>query len=426
MPTPARSALSPLGQLGAALSALALAPPLAIGCLLRPSWRVGLAERLGAHPARPRDGRGPIWVHGASAGEVRAAARLARALAARGEPVAVSATSAAGRELWRALVPEAPAGFAPLDHPWCVARALARVSPRALLLVETELWPVWIAAAYARGVGVAIVSARLSARRFPSYWRARALVRRSLARVDAVGARSAEDAERFVALGADPARVSVTGDLKLESEVRAGDLAPDLAARLGDVPLIVAGSTHPGEEQAALAALAAAEAAGLRAALVLAPRDVGRAGEVLALARGRRVRARSVADSAPLRAGEVLVLDSLGELAGLWARASVAFVGGSLVAGVGGHNLLEPAQQGRLVLHGPHVESVREAAELLAACGAAERVVDAPDLARAVVGALRDPARTAALGAAGRDALAARRGALARTLALVDDRLGLA
>jgi 3-deoxy-D-manno-octulosonic-acid transferase len=423
---PARKALTPLGQLGAVLSALALAPALALGCLLRPRWRLGLAERLGAHPARARDGEGPVWLHAASAGEVRAAARLARALTARGTPIAGSATTAVGRDLWRELRPAAPSGFAPLDHPWSVLRALARVSPRALVLVETELWPVWIALTHARGVPVAIVSARLSARSLPRYRRARALVRRTLARVDAIGARSAEDAERFVALGADPARVSVTGDLKLEPEAETPQLAPDLAARLGDVPLIVAGSTHEGEEQAALAALAAAEAAGLRAALVLAPRRIERAGAVLALARGRRVRARSVADSAPLRAGEVLVLDTLGELPGLWARASVAFVGGSLVPGVGGHNLLEPARQGRLVLHGPHVESGREAAELLAACGAAERVADATDLARAVVGALRDPARTATLGAAGRAALEGRRGALERTLALIDGLIGAA
>jgi 3-deoxy-D-manno-octulosonic-acid transferase len=410
--------LSPLGQFGAALSALLLAPPLALGCALRPSWRIGLAERLGAH--RAAAGARPIWLHGASAGEVRAAARLARALAARGAALAGSATSLAGRTLWRELAPGVPSGFAPLDHPWCVARALDRVSPRALVLVETELWPVWIGLAHARGVPVAIVSARIGDRSFPRYARLRPLVKRLLARVDGIGARSARDAERFVALGADQARVSVTGDLKLEADEAEAPLARDLAERLGDVPLIVAGSTHPGEEQAALAALAAAEAAGLPAALVLAPRRVERADEVLALARGRRVRARSVPDSAPLRPGEVLVLDTLGELPALWARASVAFVGGSLAPGVGGHNLLEPAQCARLVLHGPHVENVREAAQLLAGCGAGQRVADAPDLARAVVGALRDPERTRALGAAGRAALEANRGALARTLGLIE------
>jgi 3-deoxy-D-manno-octulosonic-acid transferase len=407
--------MSPLAHLGAALSALAFGPPLALGWLLRPSWREGASERLGAHPAFAR----AIWLHAASVGEVRVAARLARALAERGEPLAASATTVGGRAQWRALAPSATAGLAPLDHAWCAERALARVAPELLVLVETELWPTWLARAHARGVKIALVSARLSDRSFAGYQRTRALVRRTLARIDAIGARGERDAERFVALGADAARVSVTGDLKLELDAAPHALAPDLGARLGQVPLIVAGSTHAGEEEAALAALAAAEAAGLPAALVLAPRDVARAGEVLALARGRRVRARSAGEGAPLRAGEVLVLDSLGELPALWARADVAFVGGSLASRVGGHNLLEPAQHGRLVLHGPHVANVREAAELLSASGGSERVADALDLARAVVGALRDPNRARARGAAGRVALEAQRGALARTLALL-------
>lgn len=405
-------------RVAAALSALALGPPLALGCLLRPSWRVGLAERLGAHPALGM--KRPIWVHAASAGEVRIATRIAAALRARGDGVAGSATSATGRTLWRELAPQVPSGFAPLDHPWLVSRALSRVSPAALVLVETELWPAWISSAHARGVSVAIVSARISDRSFPRYQRARPLVRWLLARVDAIGARSERDAKRFVSLGADARRVSVTGDLKLEPSSNAPPLAPDLAARLGDLPLIVAGSTHAGEEQAALAALAAAEAAGLQAALVLAPRRVERADEVLALAHGRRARTRSVGEGAPLRAGEVLVLDTLGDLPALWARASVAFVGGTLAPGVGGHNLVEPAQHGRLVLHGPHVEHTRDAAELLGACGGAERVADAADFARAVVGTLRDPARASARGSAGRAALEAHRGSLARTLALIE------
>jgi 3-deoxy-D-manno-octulosonic-acid transferase len=408
--------MNALSQAGAALSALALGPALALGCLLRPAWREGLAERLGAHPARRR----AIWIHGASVGEARVGARIAHALAQRGRALAASATTLSGRAQWRALAPEALPGLAPLDHPWCAERALARVAPELLVLVETELWPTWIACAQARGVKIALVSARVSERSFSRYWRARFLVARTLARIDSIGARSERDAQRFIALGADPARVSVTGDLKLEPELAPSAIAPDLAARLGVVPLIVAGSTHAGEEEAALAALAAAEAAGLRAALVLAPRDVARAGEVLGLARGRRVRTRSAGEGAPLRAGEVLVLDTLGELPALWARADVAFVGGSFARGVGGHNLLEPAQHGRLVLHGPHVENTREAAELLGSSGGAERVLDAADLARAVVGALRDPARARERGAAARAAIERNRGALERTLALLD------
>jgi 3-deoxy-D-manno-octulosonic-acid transferase len=385
--------------------------------LLRPSWRVGLAERLGAFPEVA--GASPVWLHGASVGEVRVAARLAAALAAEGTPAVGSATTLAGRAAWRALAPGLPSGFAPLDHPWSVARALERARPSLLALVETELWPCWIQGAAERGVRVAIVSARVSERSFSRYARVRPLVARVLARVAAIGARSEGDAERFVALGAPPERVSVTGDLKLEPESAAAPLASDLAAALGDAPLLVFGSTHAPEEEAALGALAASEAAALAAALVLAPRRSERAREIAGLMRGRRVVLRSALDQAPLRAGDVLVLDTLGELPALWPRATLAFVGGTLAPGVGGHNLLEPAQCGRFVLFGPHGDNVRAAAELLRASGGGARVADAAELARVVVAALRERTSTAAAGAAGRSALVAHRGALTRTLALL-------
>ena len=198
-----------------------------------------------------------------------------------------------------------------------------------------------------------------------------------------------------------------------------------LAALLGDVPLVVAGSTHEGEEAAALAALAAAERAGLAAALVLAPRHperFERAAQIVTQA-GRRLRRRSAPGAGALAAGEVLLLDTLGELASLYAGARVAFVGGTLVP-VGGHNLLEPARAGCPVLFGPHVESTRESAALLLAADAAETVADAGALAAAVVRALAQPAEARARGARGAEALAAHRGATERSVALIERVLG--
>ncbi len=420
--------MGPLAHSGAALSAVLGAPLLALGCACSARVRDGIGERLGAHPGvRERAVResAPIWVHGASVGEVRCAVKLARALASRGHGVVGSATTTSGRARWRALAPEIAAGLAPLDHPWLVRRALARVGPRALVLLETELWPCWIAAARERGVPVAIASARISERSFPRYRRARPVVRRVLASVAAIGARSEGDAERFVALGADPARVSVTGDLKLEPEPPAA-LAPELAAAIGALPLFVAGSTHPGEEEAALVALAAAEAQGLRPALVLAPRRVARASEVAALARGRRVVRRSALGTSALRAGDVLVLDTLGELGALYAHARAAFVGGTLASGVGGHDLAEAAHCAIPVLFGPETQSTRAVAELLLASGAGERVANARELGRALCGVLADPRAAAERGERGRQALASQRGATERTLALLERALGAA
>jgi 3-deoxy-D-manno-octulosonic-acid transferase len=409
-----------MGLLGHSLSALlavALAPALAVALLTRPAWRVGWRERLGAHPALAP---GAVWIHGASVGEMRAAALLVERLRARGEAVAVSATTPTGRDLLRRLCPEVPCALAPLDHPWCVARALRRVRPSLLVLVETELWPALIRGADAGGIPVVVVSGRISERSFPRYRRLGALLRPVLRRLRAVGARSSADAERFLALGVPAERVSVTGDLKLDTPAEPAPLAADLAALFGAVPLLVAGSTHEGEETAALAALAGAEAAGLAAALVLAPRRperfdavAHRAGEA-----GRRVLRRSALPGGRLGAGDVLVLDSLGELASLWGRADVAFVGGSLVRR-GGHNLLEPAAAGRAVLFGPHVESTRDAAQLLLGAGAALCVEDAAALAAAVVAALRDPAAWARRGARAAAAVAGGRGAAERSAAFV-------
>jgi 3-deoxy-D-manno-octulosonic-acid transferase len=407
----------------AALAALVGAPLLGAAALARPRWREGLAERLGAHPARA--GARPLWLHGASVGEIRAALPLLDALAARGHALVASTTTTTGRAVLREARPGLAAGLAPLDHPWLVARALARVGPRALVFVETELWPSWVRAASERALPALVVSGRLSERSFARWQRVGAALRPTLRRYVAIGARSEADAARFVALGAPPERVSLTGDLKLDAAPLAPP-APALAARLGAVPLFVAGSTHEGEEAAALAALAAAEQAGMKAALVLAPRHPERFERAAQIVRasGRRLQRRSEGGDA-LAAGEVLLLDTLGELAGLYTRASVAFVGGTLVAR-GGHNLLEPARAGCPVLFGPALANVRESAELLLGAGVGERVADAPELAARVVAALADPAAAAARGARGRALLEAHRGATGRCVALIERALGAA
>lgn len=423
----------------AAVAAVAAAPVALLGAALFPRWRIGWRERLGAHPAARAPGgsqtqtqmrtsanatgagAAPVWVHAASVGEARAARALLDAFCARGEAVVASTQTEAGRALLRATRPQIPCGLAPLDHPWTAARALGRVRPAALALVETELWPCWIAAARARGVPVVVVSGRLSARS-PLLRRALARwLRGALAGIAAVGARSEADARRFIALGVPEARVEVTGDLKLEPAAEP-PLAAELAGALAAAPpLIIAGSTHEGEEQAALGALAAAQQAGLPAALVLAPRHLRRAGRVAAQVRaaGLRLHRRSALGGARLGEGEVLLLDTLGELAALWPLADVAFVGGSL-APVGGHNLLEPLQCGRAVLFGPHTKNAREAAGFALSAGAGLRVRDAAELARRTCEALAQPAAWRARGEAGRRALAVHRGAAARSLALLD------
>jgi 3-deoxy-D-manno-octulosonic-acid transferase len=402
----------------AAFLSAALGAPVGLAALaLRPRWRDGWRERVGLGAAAAS---GAIWVHASSVGEILAAGRLMDHLAKAGQRVLASTSTLSGRDVMRGVRPEVPCRLAPVDHPWAVDAALSRVSPRALVLVETEIWPIWIAAAARRDIPVMLVSGRVSDRSFPRYRKLGRIVSDPLQCMAAIGARTAGDAERLVQLGADPGRVVTTGDLKLEHDETRLRVAPDLERALGPLPLVVAGSTHKGEEKAVLAALRAVENAGLRARLVIAPRQLERTSEVRRLVRaaGRKVRRRSKLGESPLADDAVLVLDTLGELSALYDRARVAFVGGSLVS-VGGHNVLEPALSGCPVVFGRHTANVRHAVEILEACGAGWQVSGTDDLARAFTVLLRDPEAARARGEAGIRALAHHRGSAARAAALI-------
>jgi 3-deoxy-D-manno-octulosonic-acid transferase len=416
--------MGPLGHSLAALAALGAAPPGLLLLLARPRARAGLRERLGFGFALGQVTPGCVWVHAASVGEALAASRLLVRLRAGGRAVCASTQTVTGRDVLRRALPDVPCALAPLDHPWCVEAALARTAPAALVLVETELWPSWIRAASGRGVPVVSVSARLSARSLRGWLRLGPLARGVARRLAAVGARSEEDAARFAALGVPAERIRVTGDLKLDAEVAEGALAPELVAALAGPPLLVAASTHAGEEDAALAALAALEAARVPARLLIAPRHPERFGEVVGRLRtaGRRVRRRSALGEAVLAPGEVLLLDSVGELPAVFAHATLAFVGGTL-APRGGHNVLEPARAGCPVVVGPHVESVAQAVLRLEQGGALVRVADAAGLAQACVELLADPAAARRRGACGRAVVEAARGAVERCAALVEETL---
>lgn len=411
-----------LAHSAAALVAVVAAPAALPLLALRPGLRAGLRDRLGLPRGVPQHA---VWIHGASVGEAAASVPLHRLLVERGHLTLASTMTRTGQQALARQLPEVPRVLAPLDHPWCVGAALRRLRPRALVLVETELWPCWIAAAQRQGVPVALVSARLSDRSYPRYRRLAFAVTRTLRRLSRIGARSADDAERFVSLGAPRDRVEVTGDLKLEFPAREPHLAPDLRAAVGDGVWLVAGSTHPGEEEAVLQALEAAERAGHHLGLALAPRHPERVPDVVRLVeeRGRRVQLRSRLSGQRCEPGAVLVIDSVGELPALYAHGAACFVGGSLVP-VGGHNVLEPARVGRPVLFGRHTSNAREAVELLLACGAGRPVADAAELARAVLGELEDREAAVRRGQAGRRMLEEHRGAARRSALLVEEMLG--
>lgn len=411
--------MGPIRHSLAALAALGLTPLAAAALLVRPRLRHGLGERLGRiEPTREAS----LWVHASSVGEAKAATRLALALGRSGHVVRATTSTLPGREVFRRELPSLDSHLAPLDHPWCVEAAIRRGRPQLSVLIETELWPSWIKSCTRHGIPVVIASGRLSDRSFPRYQKIRPLMRPTLARVAAVGARTDLDAERFVELGVPEARVRVTGDLKLDPPSDQPALAIDLIRALADAPVVIGGSTHAGEEEALLDAIDGAEKAGHAFILVLAPRETGRAAAIVRLcqSRRRRVHRRSELDGRHLVPGEVLVLDTLGELAALYATASIAFVGGTLVP-VGGHNLVEPVHAGCPVLFGPHFANVRKVVEILESSGAGRRVDSAPALAREIVGGFEDLEGCRVRGEIGRETLASHRGSVEATRLLIEE-----
>lgn len=403
-----------------AVSTVVAAPVVVAALACRSDWRVGLPERLGG---LPRQTPGALWLHGASVGEARLVARIAQARLRDGHRVIATVQTATARALLRAESPDLSTTLAPVDHPWSVGRALDRVAPAAIVLFETEIWPCWISAAAERDIPIGILSGRISDRSWPRYRRIAPLIRGALGRLSAIGARGPDDAARFLALGADPARVRVTGDLKYAAASVAVEPPVELRRALAGECVFVAASTHAGEEQAVLDACEICERSGLPVRLVLAPRHLARIDEVeqLVVASGRRCRRRSRLGDAGLAPGEVLLLDTLGELRGLHALARIVFVGGSLVA-LGGHDPIEVVQQGCPVAIGPSHANVREPVERLVAAGAAVVVADAEALARAVQAAVQGSGAEARRAAEG--FVAEGREVFERSLAWIDRLVG--
>ncbi|HEX7034212.1 MAG TPA: lipid IV(A) 3-deoxy-D-manno-octulosonic acid transferase [Pseudomonadales bacterium] len=393
-----------------------------------PAYGQRRAERFGRVPAGIPPGC--IWFHTVSAGETIAAAPLIGRLAAAhpGLPFLVTTMTPTGSAQVRERLGERVHHcYAPYDFPWAVRRFYAAVRPRLVVLMETELWPNLIGAAAARGIPVLLVNARLSERSARGYARVGGLTRPMLERLAWIACQYPDHARRFEALGAPPERVRVHGSVKFDAALP-GDHAERVAALrrrwgLGTSPIWIAASTHPGEEQAVLAAheRIAALVPGTR--LILVPRHPPRADEVIALcaARGLRVGRQSRVEADDARA-EVVVGDTMGELLYLYGAADVAFVGGSLVE-VGGHNPIEPALCGVPMVMGPAVFNFEDVVRSFRDAGALEVVGDPEALARVVAGWLGDAERRADAGARARAVVAANKGAGARLEALLDEEI---
>jgi len=374
--------------------------------LMGDRFRSGLPERCGIYRRSLRAalaGSRPLWIHAASVGEVLAAKELIVSIKARfpGRKIVLSTFTTTGRDLARQSAGADACILLPLDHPWFVKRALTALDPAGLILLETELWPNLLRLCYRRGVPIVLLSGRLSPASFRRYFRLRAFFSRVVRSISAIGMQTEEDAERIERLGADRQRVSITGNLKRAvrpygsgPKTHAGGLA---LKRSEAGAILVAGSTHRGEDEILLDAFRELKKKFPALLLVLAPRHPQRFADVERLLKDGGVRyvKRTEMNGQPI--ADVLFLNTLGELPEFYAIGDLAFVGGSLVA-AGGHNVLEPARCRKPVFFGPFTANFSRIVKELKLCGGEIEVAGKDDLVREMTRLLSDPAEARKVG----------------------------
>jgi 3-deoxy-D-manno-octulosonic-acid transferase len=405
-------------------AALLVAAPSALYRRVRRGVPLRLVQRLGYMP--PRAGRPCGWIHAVSVGESIAATPIVEGLR-RLQPalplVMTTVTETGARVVAERFAGAVDHRFFPLDLPGAVRRAVGAINPAFMVCLETELWPNVLRTLARRGVPVMIANGRLSDRSYPRYRAVRRLLGTVLGDVRVFAMQSDEDARRVIELGAPRERVFVTGNLKHEAPAADAETADTWRRRLGleaGSAVWIAGSTHRGEDESVLEAHRRLVERVPEARLIIAPRHPERVPEVVELIRRRDLPVVRRSELPEHRhPAAVIVVDTVGELAAIYAVGLAAFVGGSLVT-VGGHNVLEPALRGMPVLFGPHTENFRESAGLLRASGGGLVVSDAAELATALIRLFTDRALATALGRRARDAALSRDGAVHRTLELIE------
>jgi 3-deoxy-D-manno-octulosonic-acid transferase len=427
----------------AAAAALVLALPFLLPYIvLSDKRRRVILQRLGlVRPAirfrtGPPAGK-PIWVHALSVGEVFAGVPLVRALATRYacRPIVFSASTIGGYKMARQKLGDTVAAvfFFPYDLPVAVKRMATWISPGVVIIVETDIWPNFLAEMRRRDVPVILANAKLSNRSFAGYRRIAAFSKSLFSMVTNFCCQTRQDAARFRRLGVPDDRIEMTGNIKFDQSEDPPETEATAALRAvlnsePQRPVWVGGSTHAGEEAIIRQAYAEVKKGHPDLLLIVAPRDPSRAGAVCRLfntAGFGTVAMSALSGWIPKRRIEVVVIDTFGILKKLYALADVALVGGSLleIRGIGGHNPLEPAAYAKPILFGPYMNNFGEIAAMLTGAGGAAQVTDAHALHVTVNELLEDPQRAQRMGQNARRVFDANKGAVARTVAIVTARL---
>lgn len=389
----------------------------------QPGYRQRWQERLGFYSTDPV--RDTVWFHAVSVGECEAAFPLIKALLNQNLSLTllVTCTTPTGSaRIRQALGHKVRHVYLPYDVPSAVRRFLDHWQPRLGVIMETEIWPNLFAACRSRRIPLAIVNGRLSDKSVKGYTRLGHLVQDSLTAVHVIAAQTSLDADRYQAIGAVPERVKVLGNVKFDIDFdpamreRSTRLRRELFQQR---PVWIAGSTHPGEEEILLDALALVRDTLPAIVLIIAPRHPERAAQLRALCESRGLLVSNRSEGRPCPAATpVFLIDGMGELRTFYGAADVAFIGGSLVPH-GGQNVLEAAVTGLPVLFGPYTANFREITRQLLSADGAIRVTDRDSLARSLLELFRNPALAQEKGQKGRAFVAANRGAVGRVTAMI-------
>jgi 3-deoxy-D-manno-octulosonic-acid transferase len=394
--------------------------------------REGMLERCGIYKKglfSSHEGMDTIWIHAVSVGETIAVHPLLKALKERfpGSRIVLSNVTETGHGIAQKIREIDTCIYFPFDYPLTVKRALRLVCPSLVIIVETEIWPNFLKAAKGMGIPVILVNGRISDRSFGRYMRLKWFFRPVLANIAAFCMQTAEDARRITAMGSDPIRVSVTGNLKYDIPVNQPSVErKNTLRKVYRIPdgmtVITAGSTHAGEEETVLSAYRRILEEDRECLLVLVPRHPERAGEVAGIldgfGMGFTLRSRIGERTEEFREGQVLLVDTVGELMGFYAISELVFVGGSLVP-TGGHNILEPASLGVPVLFGPHMNNFRESASLILACGGGLQIRDGADLASNLSNLMENSEKRLSMGENGMRLVMANSGAAERQMEVI-------
>ena len=410
-----------------------VAPILAWRALRKKKYRESTAGMLGVHlgDEDPEVWRnGCVWVHSVSVGETMAAKAMMPLLKARFPdlPLLVTTVTETGQALARSLVPGCAdaARYYPADFSWVVKKFADTYQPKIFILMETEIWPNALTHLAERGTRIVMMNGRISAKSFKSYNRLKNIFRGPLSGVQAFCMQTEADAERMKVLSGQPDRVFTTGNCKFDTPIERmdGEAKKTLEASLGlaeNDKVVVAGSTHLGEEEVVLAAFNQVLVEIPDATLLLVPRHPERFAKVWSLLEQGPVAARRLSDGRRTGTGEprIVLVDKMGLLVQLYGIADVALVAGSFVPGVGGHNVLEAAAHGTPVIYGPHMEKQPELARLLDEEHGGT-IADAAGLGRAILELLNNEALAAEKGAKGLAVVQQNRGSAARNMEILE------